>query len=60
MVALVTARMSQSGKSKIEVDIKELVLRLQSIVNGCDPEVMQLTISTILDELREVGIIRKQ
>lgn len=39
------------GKDQIEVNIKELTLRLQSLANGCNMEVIQLAISSMLDEI---------
>jgi hypothetical protein len=40
-----------------EIDAKELAERLVAIVGDCDPEIMKLTIQTILDEIKESGIL---
>lgn len=51
MGALVMTKTSPVGKGKVEVDVKELILRLQSISNGCNIEIVRLAISTMLEEL---------
>jgi hypothetical protein len=50
MGALVSSKTSPVGK-KIEVDVQELILRLQSIADGCNIEVVRLAISTMLEEI---------
>lgn len=41
------------GGEKIEVDVKELTLRLQSLTDGCNIEIIQLAISSMLDEIED-------
>jgi hypothetical protein len=48
---LIKIKKGSNGKEKIEVDIKELILRLKSISNGCDVEIIRLAISSMLDEI---------
>lgn len=49
-----------SGKEKVEVDVKELRLRLQSLTSECNIEIIQLAISSILDEIEDaIGIFEK-
>lgn len=50
MGALVLTKTSPVGK-RAEVDVQELILRLQSIANGCSIEVVRLAISTMLEEI---------
>jgi len=50
---LVKTKVTSDGKQKIEVDVRELTLRLQSLANGCNMEVIQLAISSMLDEIRD-------
>jgi hypothetical protein len=59
MGALVVIKTSIAGKDKIEIDLKELKIRLKSIANGCNIEVMQLAISTMLEELNDAARINK-
>jgi hypothetical protein len=59
MGALVVTKTSPAG-NKFEIDLKELKIRLQSIANGCNIEVIQLAISTMLEELDDaVGANKK-
>lgn len=37
----------------IEVDVKQLKIRLQAIVKQCNTEIMQLAIESILEELAD-------
>jgi len=48
---LVTTTKTSDGKEKVEVDIRELTLRLKSLTEGCNMEVIQLAISSMLDEI---------
>lgn len=41
------------GKDKVEVNVNELTLRLQSLADGCNMEVIQLAISSMLDEIED-------
>ena len=50
---LVTKTRTSDGRKKVEVDLKELVLRLQSLTEGCNIEIVQLAISSMLDEIKE-------
>ena len=52
MMNLVKTKMSD-GEKKVEVDIKELTLRLQSLTDGCNIEIIQLAISSMLDEIKD-------
>lgn len=52
MNLVVTTKMSD-GKEKVEVDVRELTLRLQSLTKGCNMEVIQLAISSMLEEINE-------
>jgi len=49
---LVTIKVSD-GKDTIDVNVKELILRLQSLAGGCNIEVIQLAISSMLDEITD-------
>lgn len=42
-----------NGKEKVEVNLKELKLRLQSLANECNIEIVQLAISSMLDEIKD-------
>lgn len=44
-----------SGKKHTEVDVKQLMIRLQTIVKQGNMEVIQLAIQSMLDELEEQG-----
>lgn len=50
---LVTTTKTSDGKEKVEVDIRELTLRLKSLTEGCNMEVIQLAISSMLDEISD-------
>ena len=41
------------GKDQVEVNVNELTLRLQSLADGCNMEVIQLAISSMLDEIKD-------
>lgn len=54
MSALVITKTSLlTGKSKPEVDIYELQLRLKSIAKETDVEIIKIAISTMLDEIAD-------
>ena len=53
MSLLITTTTSNDGEKKVEVDVKELALRLQSLTNGCNIEIIQLAISSMLDEIED-------
>ncbi|KKN00414.1 hypothetical protein LCGC14_1138020 [marine sediment metagenome] len=58
MASLVIIKASPTGK--IEVDVKELTLRLQSLTRGCNIEVVRLAISSMLDEIKDaVGAMQE-
>jgi len=58
MASLVITKASPTGK--IEVDVKELTLRLQSLTRGCNIEVVRLAISSMLDEIEDaVGTMQE-
>ena len=42
-----------SGEEHIEVDVKQLKIRLQAIVKQNNTEIMQLAIESMLEELSE-------
>ena len=46
-------RSLSSGEKIHEIDIRQLILRLQSIVNKGNMEVAQLAIQSMLEELKE-------
>ena len=52
MGVLVTTKTSVDG-NKVEIDLKELTRRLQSLTKGCNIEVIQLAISSMLDEIED-------
>jgi len=60
MGALVTAKTSPVGEGKVEIDVQELILRLQSISSGCNIEIVQLAISTMLEELDDAIGTKKE
>lgn len=45
---------TSDGKSKTEIDVRQLRLRLQSIAYSCNIEVMQLALQSMLEEIEEV------
>lgn len=45
-----------SGKKHVEIDVKQLTLRLQTIVQQSNMEIMQLAIQSMLEELSEQGV----
>ena len=51
---LVSTKISD-GKDKIEVNVKELTSRLKSLANGCNIEIIQLAISSMLDEIEDAA-----
>lgn len=53
MGSLVITKTSPVGTKLVEVDLEELILRLQSISDGCNIEIMQLAISSMLDEIED-------
>ena len=55
MGALVVTKTSPAGKSKVEIDVDELTLRLKSLTNGCNIEIIQLAILSMLDEITEAA-----
>lgn len=50
---LVVTTTTPDGKNRVEVNVKELALRLQSLADGCNMEVIQLAISSMLDEIHD-------
>ena len=42
-----------SGNKHIEVDVKQLKIRLQAIIKQNNAEIIQLAIESMLDELNE-------
>lgn len=50
---LVKTKMTSEGKEKVVVDVRELTLRLQSLANGCNMEIIQLAITSMLDEIED-------
>jgi len=61
MGALVVTKTSPAGNYKVEVDVKELTLRLQSLTEGCNIEIVQLAISSMLDEIEDaVGTTKEK
>ena len=54
MGALVVTKTSPAG-SRVEIDIQELTLRLKSLTEGCNIEVVQLAILSMLDEIAEAA-----
>jgi hypothetical protein len=60
MGTLVVSKTSPASKVKVEIDVKELKTRLQSIANGCNIEVIQLAISTMLEELDDAVGVSKE
>jgi len=50
---LVVTTTTPDGKEKVEVDVRELTLRLQSLTNGCNMEIIQLAIFSMLDERKD-------
>ncbi len=58
MASLVITKASPT--EKIEVDVKELTSRLQSLARGCNIEVVRLAISSMLDEIEDaVGTMQE-
>lgn len=55
---LMKVKKGLNGKEKIEVDIKELILRLKSISSGCDIEIIRLAISSMLDEIYDATRVK--
>jgi hypothetical protein len=51
MGSLVTTKVSSLGNTKVEVNINELTLRLKSLKNVHDLEIIQLTILSMLEEI---------
>jgi len=51
-------RSSPSGTKINEVDAKQLILRLQSLVEQGNIEVMHLAIQSMLEELREEEVTK--
>jgi hypothetical protein len=49
---LVSTKISD-GKDTVEVNVKELTSRLKSLASGCNIEVIQLAISSMIDELED-------
>ena len=54
MSTLVEIRKTSHGLNKVEVDLRELIIRLQSIAGQCNIEVVQLAIASMLDEIKDV------
>ncbi|KKN34729.1 hypothetical protein LCGC14_0790730 [marine sediment metagenome] len=52
-MSLFTTTNTPDGDEKVEIDVKELILRLQSLTDGCNIEVIQLAISSMLDEIED-------
>lgn len=46
-------RLLPSGQKLNEIDVQQLILRLQSIANQGNIEVIQLAIQSMLEELKE-------
>lgn len=44
---------TSGGRDKTEIDVKQLQLRLQSIVGSCNIEIMQLALQSMLEEIEE-------
>lgn len=53
MSSLVTTRISPTGDSRVEVNVQELALRLQSLEDGCNLEIVRLAISSMLEEIKD-------
>ena len=53
MGALMVTKTSPTGKSSVEVDINELILRLKTLEKGCNIEIVQLAISSMLEEIED-------
>lgn len=53
MSSLVVTRTSPTGDPKVEVNVRELALRLQSLEDGCNLEIVRLAISSMLEEIKE-------
>ena len=47
-----------SGNRHIEIDVKQLKMRLQAIVKQSNTEIMQLAIESMLEELSEQQGVR--
>lgn len=52
-MSLIMTTTNTDGKCKPEVNVKELTLRLKSLVDGCNIEIIQLAISSMLEEIEE-------
>ena len=52
MSELVIKKVNSSGKVTTEIDLGELLKRLEAIAN-CDPEVISLSIESMLDEITD-------
>jgi len=44
---------TSTGKTRLEIDIKELRLRLQTLAKQGNIEIVQLALQSMLDELEE-------
>jgi hypothetical protein len=53
MSSLVVTRTSTTGDPKVEVNVRELTLRLQSLEDGCNLEIVRLAIASMLEEIKE-------
>lgn len=59
MSALAVNKTSRAG-TKVEIDIRELIIRLQSIAEQGNIEIVQLAIATMLDEIKDVAACYKK
>lgn len=53
MGALVINKTSAKKKKKINIDADELVLRLKTLADECNMEIVRLAIQSMLDEIEE-------
>jgi hypothetical protein len=51
MGSLSEVKTSPKGKTKVEIDVDELILRLKSLVNVGNIEIVQLALQSMLDEI---------
>lgn len=54
MGALMIEKTHPETEDETEVDVRELALRLKTLMSGCDMEIIQLAISSMLDEISDV------
>ena len=52
---LVITTINSDGKNNVEINIRELILRLQSLAKECSIEVTQLAIASMLDEIKDAA-----